>query len=90
MTAPLPDPLALRAEPSEQLKIRLTRSTHLALFHYCLMHGADASRMPLAVARIVDAFLSRDATFKRWRAEHGAALPAAVPRRTPRSRGEHA
>lgn len=84
------DPLALQDEPTEKLMLKLPRSTHLALYHYCLLHGANASKMSLAVARIVDAFLSRDATFKRWRAERGETLPTSVPRRSARRGDERA
>lgn len=87
------DPLTLRPEACERLTVKLPESTFLALYHYCLMHQTDVSRMPYAVARIVDVFLTRDATFRRWRDAQRDTLPSSVPRRSPRSprrRGEHA
>jgi len=84
------DPLSLRDEPCERLTLKLPRSTHLALYHYCLMQGANAAKVPLAVARIVDVFLSRDGAFKRWRATQGETLPTDVPRPSSRPRAEHA
>jgi len=79
-----PDPLALRAEPVERLTISLPQSALLALYHYCLRSDADASKIPVAAARIVAAFLDRDVDFKRWRQAQGDALPASIPRRSGR------
>lgn len=85
-----PDPLALRDEPTERLTVTLPRSTVVALHHYCLRSGADAGKIPVAAARIIDAFLERDTAFKRWRADQGDKLPATLPARSSKRSGEHA
>jgi hypothetical protein len=77
-----PDPLALRSERTARLTLTLPDSTLLALYHYCLSRDADAHKMTRAASSILTAFLSRDATLKRWRAAQGASLPATVPSRS--------
>ena len=93
MTKPDADPLALRDQPVVRLAVALPLDTALALYHYCLRSGADEAKLPVAAARIVAAFLDRDAGFKRWRHERRDSLPTAVPgqrRRPVRAGGSHA
>jgi hypothetical protein len=78
------DPLALRRVSNVRVTITLPRATHLALFHYCLACGADATCLARAASRIVAEYLAHDAPLKRWRAAQGASLPAVVPSRSRR------
>ena len=86
------DPLALRDRPVVRLAVVLPADTALALYHYCLRSGADESKLPVATARIVAAFLERDADFKQWRDERRHTLPTSIPRRhkQPAAAGDHA
>lgn len=84
MTISESDPLALRDQPTFRMALVLPTDTALALYHYCLRSGADVSKLSVAAARIVALFLDRDVPFKRWRNEHTATLPEALPDKTDR------
>lgn len=92
MTLPDADPLALRDQPVVRLIVILPADTALALYHYCLRSGTDESKLAVASARIVAAFLERDADFTQWRDERRDTLPTSIPRRhkKPATAGDHA
>jgi hypothetical protein len=92
VTTPDADPLALRDQPVVHLAVPLPADVALTLYHFCLRSGADESKLPVAAARIVAAFLDHDDAFKSWRNERQSTLPSAIPteRRRPGRSGRHA
>jgi hypothetical protein len=81
VTTPDSDPLALRDQPVVRVTVPLPADTALALYHYCIRSGADETKLAVAAARIVAAFLDRDTAFRRWRDERLETLPTALPGR---------